>query len=112
ARVPVQDLDRRNNVRLDPASDVALDSIAPRPRAAVLFIEPAHESGSREAGRIDSEISFDGLQRGRAATNQAFENWRQQRAFEELPSHRPDYLAGQIALVERFFKIGAEPPPR
>ena len=61
-RVAVVDCNRGDNVRFDAGRNVDLHPIVLLAGDAIFLIEPANESGCREARRIDREICFDCFQ--------------------------------------------------
>lgn len=76
--VGISNFDAGYDVRCRSAHQMDFDPFVPihQGLVAVLCFDPLCESASREAGRIDSERRFDGLQRQAANLNQLFERWR------------------------------------
>lgn len=99
ARVPFGDLNRSDNVRCRFAHQVNLDPIVLLHllRIGVLRFNPLNEPTSRKAAAIDSERSFDGLQRQAANLNHLSEE-RCQRGILKIARDKTELiLLGNIA---------------
>lgn len=78
-RISIGDLNSGHDVCLNAANQMHLYPIAFRHQLilSVFGINPLVKTTSRKAGRIDSKITFNRLQRQTARFDQSFEQWRQ-----------------------------------
>ncbi len=82
-RVFVQNSNSSHDVRLDPASDVALNPLALLASTSVFFVVPSQEPIRRKARAINREVCFNGTERTSALDNQLLQDRREVRILEK-----------------------------